>query len=69
MSIEAESVLNREYLSSLETFDIVYFWGVLHHTGAMWHSLENVFPLVRKDNFSSLYTTIRADGSINDGSN
>ena len=23
-------------------FDVVYSWGVLHHTGAMWDALEKV---------------------------
>ena len=23
-------------------FDVVYSWGVLHHTGAMWDALDNV---------------------------
>ena len=36
------SVLDRGFLQSLGTFDIVYSWGVLHHTGAMWQALENV---------------------------
>jgi SAM-dependent methyltransferase len=36
------SVLDREFLKSLGTFDIVYSWGVLHHTGAMWQALDNV---------------------------
>ena len=40
------SVLDREFLAGLGTFDIVYSWGVLHHTGAMWQALENVAPLV-----------------------
>ena len=44
--IEQGSVLNRDYLARLGTFDIVYSWGVLHHTGAMWDALENVKPLV-----------------------
>jgi SAM-dependent methyltransferase len=38
---EQGSVLDVGYLSSLGTFDIVYSWGVLHHTGAMWQALEN----------------------------
>jgi 2-polyprenyl-3-methyl-5-hydroxy-6-metoxy-1,4-benzoquinol methylase len=40
------SVLDRRYLESLGTFDVVYAWGVLHHTGAMWQALENVTSLV-----------------------
>ena len=39
--VEQGSALDRGYLSSLGTFDIVYSWGVLHHTGAMWQALEN----------------------------
>src|SRR5947209_8273569 len=40
-AIEEASILDLDYLSSLGTFDIVYSWGVLHHTGAMWRALEN----------------------------
>ena len=41
-TIEQGSVLDREYLQSLGQFDIVYSWGVLHHTGQMWQALANV---------------------------
>ncbi len=40
-TIEQGSILDVDYLASLGTFDIVYSWGVLHHTGAMWSALEN----------------------------
>lgn len=43
--IEQGSVLDRAYLSKLGTFDVVYSWGVLHHTGSMWQALENVIGL------------------------
>jgi 2-polyprenyl-3-methyl-5-hydroxy-6-metoxy-1,4-benzoquinol methylase len=44
--IEEGNVLNKGYLKSLGQYDIVYSWGVLHHTGALWQALENVIPLV-----------------------
>lgn len=30
-----------------EGFDVVHSWGVLHHTGNMWHAIENAASLVR----------------------
>jgi 2-polyprenyl-6-hydroxyphenyl methylase/3-demethylubiquinone-9 3-methyltransferase len=38
--VERGSALDRAYLSSLGQFDIVYSWGVLHHTGRMWEALD-----------------------------
>jgi SAM-dependent methyltransferase len=57
--VEAGSVLDRDYLASLGTFNIVYSWGVLHHTGAMWQALANVVPLVRPG--GTLYISIYND--------
>jgi len=44
--VEHGSVLDPAYLRGLGQFDIVYSWGVLHHTGSMWQAIENVLPLV-----------------------
>jgi SAM-dependent methyltransferase len=38
--VERGSVLDEAYVRSLGTFDVVYSWGVLHHTGNMWRALE-----------------------------
>jgi len=50
-------VLNEAFLKSLGCFDIVYSWGVLHHTGALWQALDNVAALVRPQGklFISIY--------------
>ena len=41
-TVQEGSVLDADYMRSLGSFDIVYSWGVLHHTGRMWQALENV---------------------------
>jgi SAM-dependent methyltransferase len=46
-TVEQGSVLDRAYLASLREWDVVYSWGVLHHTGRMWEAVENLFPLVK----------------------
>jgi len=47
-TIESGSVLDERYMRDLGTFDVVYSWGVLHHTGRMWDAIgaasERVAP-------------------------
>src|SRR5918911_1278080 len=46
--IEEGSALDADYLRRLGPFDVVYSWGVLHHTGQMWQALENAqLPVAR----------------------
>ena len=39
--VESGSALDEAYIRSLGAFDVVYSWGVLHHTGQMWTALAN----------------------------
>lgn len=39
-TVEQGSVLDAAYMTSLGQFDVVYSWGVLHHTGAMWSAID-----------------------------
>jgi 2-polyprenyl-3-methyl-5-hydroxy-6-metoxy-1,4-benzoquinol methylase len=48
-TVEQGSILDKQYIDALGQFDIVYSWGVLHHTGAMWQAMENVKQLVKRD--------------------
>jgi 2-polyprenyl-6-hydroxyphenyl methylase/3-demethylubiquinone-9 3-methyltransferase len=62
--IDEGSVLDKSYLAGLGQFDVVYGWGVLHHTGAMWQALVDIVPLVAER--GRLYISIYNDqGFIN----
>ena len=51
------SILDKEFLATLNKYDYVYSWGVLHHTGNMWEALNNVIKLVKFNGtlFISIY--------------
>lgn len=56
-TVEQGDILDAPYVARLGEFDIVYSWGVLHHTGDMWTALRNVAQLVSPDGrlFVSIY--------------
>lgn len=35
------SVLDKDFMNTLPKSDVVYSWGVLHHTGSMWEAIRN----------------------------
>lgn len=47
-TIERGSALDGEYLGSLGMFDVVYSWGVLHHTGELWSAIDNAAARVTR---------------------
>jgi len=52
--VEQGSVLDHDYLEGLGLFDVVYSWGVLHHTGAMWDAIQNVTERVKSHGLLAL---------------
>jgi SAM-dependent methyltransferase len=41
-TVEPGDVLDEGYMTGLGEFDIVYSWGVLHHTGDLWRALRSI---------------------------
>lgn len=39
-TVERGSVLDAAWVEGLGHFDVVYSWGVLHHTGDLWRALD-----------------------------
>ena len=44
--IEQGSILDPSYVGRLGQFDVVYAWGVLHHTGDVWRAIDATARLV-----------------------
>lgn len=40
------SILDQTFVSGIPKADVVYSWGVLHHTGNMWRAIQNAGSLV-----------------------
>lgn len=53
------SILDEEFVRNLPRCDVVYAWGVLHHTGSMWRAVERTAELVPRRGvlYLALYTT------------
>lgn len=58
-------VLDPAFVASLGAFDVVYAWGVLHHTGDMWRALEHVADRVAPG--GRLYIALYNDQGVQSG--
>lgn len=56
------SILDDEFVATLPQTDLVYSWGVLHHTGNMWKAIENASKLVKPNGL--FWITIYAKGDL-----
>lgn len=66
-NIKKGSALDKAFMASLGHFDVVYSWGVLHHTGDMARALDHVSYLVKPSGllFLAIYNKFtRKDGLI-----
>lgn len=58
-NIQHGGVLDRQFMDSLGSYDVVYSWVVLHHTGQMWNAIEIATQQVKKNGL--LYLAIYND--------
>lgn len=58
------SILDKEFLGTLDPVDVVYSWGVLHHTGAMWQAMDNAVSKVRPGGIIAISIYNKVDSRV-----
>jgi 2-polyprenyl-6-hydroxyphenyl methylase/3-demethylubiquinone-9 3-methyltransferase len=65
------SVLDDSFMEGMPQYDLVYSWGVLHHTGEVWHAIRNAAGRVKPGGgvlYRALYSAdIQIDPPRNSG--
>jgi SAM-dependent methyltransferase len=58
-TIQQGSILDRAFVQTLPLSDIVYAWGSLHHTGAMWDAIDQAVSRLTPDGvfYTALYAS------------
>ena len=56
------NVLDKPFMDSIPAADVVYSWGVLHHTGQMWNAMEETIKKVKKDGllYIAIYNSLNS---------
>jgi len=58
------SILDDNFISKLGKYDIVYAWGVLHHTGKMWEAIKNSAELVNNGGYYYIAIYNKVEGMM-----
>lgn len=66
--IECGSILDNSFIQNIKPADVVYSWGVLHHTGDMWNAIDNAANKVIPGGILAISIYNKVDRSIG-GSN
>ena len=62
--VEQGSILDRQFIDRLGFFDVVYSWGVLHHTGSMWVAIENAINRKNADVRTPIVPGLPTEGGL-----
>lgn len=63
-TVQQGDILNDDFVTALPQADLVYCFGVLHHTGDMWTGLENTLRLMKPGGrlYLALYNNVNIAG-------